>query len=168
MGWLDKQRDKQSAKALEKFEAQLGSGEQILDVQLGVNTDRNGDTFLGELCLTDRRLMFIGKHLTSTMVDEHPLDSTTGLTVTTGKIVGSLAVKHGLKSESYSCNGKALAEFVEKVKAQIALVGEAPVSAGSSGRSSTDELKKLADLHSQGILNDDEFTAAKQRIIDSM
>lgn len=168
MGWLDKQRDKQTTKALERFEAQLGNGEQIFDVQLGANTDRDGKTFLGELCLTDRRLIFIGKHLTSTMVDEHPLDSTTGLTVTAGKVVGTLAVKHGLKSESYSCNGKTLAEFVEKVKAQITLVGEGGVSGGSSSSSATDELQKLADLHSQGILNDDEFSAAKQRIIDSM
>lgn len=40
-----------------------------------------------------------------------------------------------------------------------------PVSATASGLS--DELAKLADLHSAGVLTDDEFAAAKQRLLSS-
>jgi len=165
MGWLDKQREKQAAKADDAFTQQLGEGEQIVETQLGVATTRNGDLYNGSMCLTNRRLIFIGKYATKMLVDEHPLDSTTGLTVATGKIIGTLGVKHGLKVEEYQCNAKALGAFVEKAKAQIVAGSPAPTPAGGS---SVDELKKLAELHAQGILNDDEFASAKQRIIDSM
>ena len=72
-------------------------------------------------------------------------------------------MKHGLAVETYGCNAKALAEFVEKAQAQIVAGSSAP--AESSG-ALADELKKLADLHAQGILDDQEFAKAKQRIID--
>lgn len=165
MGWLDKQREKQTAKADDAFAQQLSEGEQIVETQLGVATTRDGNLYNGSMCLTSRRLIFIGKYATKTLVDEHPLDSTTGLTVTTGKIVGTLGVKHGLKVEEYQCNAKALAAFVERAKTQIA--AGSPTSA-PSGSSAAEELKKLADLHAQGILDADEFAKAKQRIIDGM
>lgn len=164
-GFLERQGEKQAAKANDAFTQQLGVGEEILEVQIGVSTKRGDQLFNGSMCLTNRRLIFIGKYATKTLVDEHPLDSATGLTLATGKIVGTLGVKYGLKVEEYQCNAKVLASFVEKVKAQ-AVAGDSVPS--PSGDSAVEELKKLADLHAQGILDDDEFAEAKQRIIDSM
>ena len=153
-GFLERQGEKQAAKANDAFTQQLGAGEEILEVQIGVSTKRGDQLFNGSMCLTNRRLIFIGKYATKTLVDEHPLDSATGLTLATGKIVGTLGVKYGL-----------LASFVEKVKAQVVAGDSVP---SPSGDSAVEELKKLADLHAQGILNEDEFASAKQRIIDSM
>jgi len=38
-------------------------------------------------------------------------------------------------------------------------------AAGSNGQSQTDELAKLAGLHQQGVLSDQEFAAAKAKIL---
>jgi Short C-terminal domain len=42
---------------------------------------------------------------------------------------------------------------------------EAPPQAPPAGPDITDELKKLADLHSQGVLSDEEFAAAKSKLL---
>lgn len=41
----------------------------------------------------------------------------------------------------------------------------APAAPASSGGSDLDELQKLADLHAQGILTDEEFNAKKAQIL---
>ena len=41
----------------------------------------------------------------------------------------------------------------------------APAAPASSGGSDLDQLQKLADLHAQGILTDDEFAAKKNQIL---
>ena len=40
-----------------------------------------------------------------------------------------------------------------------------PSAASSSGGSDLDQLQKLADLHDQGILTDEEFAAKKKQIL---
>ena len=40
-----------------------------------------------------------------------------------------------------------------------------PPPAPTSGDSSTDELQRLADLHDAGTLTDDEFAAAKAKVL---
>jgi hypothetical protein len=50
----------------------------------------------------------------------------------------------------------------DKMSAQNAYIQEA---AGSGG-SSADELEKLASLHAQGALTDDEFTAQKAKLLN--
>lgn len=44
--------------------------------------------------------------------------------------------------------------------------GEAPTGSTPSGGSDLDQLQKLADLHEQGILTDEEFAAKKKQILD--
>jgi hypothetical protein len=41
----------------------------------------------------------------------------------------------------------------------------APSAAGSSGGEDLDQLKRLAELHEQGILTDEEFAAKKRQIL---
>jgi hypothetical protein len=42
-----------------------------------------------------------------------------------------------------------------------------PAAAPAAGPSMIDQLNQLADLHKQGMLNDEEFTAAKAKLIGS-
>lgn len=42
---------------------------------------------------------------------------------------------------------------------------EAPTGSTPSGKSDLDQLQKLADLHEQGILTDEEFAAKKKQIL---
>jgi hypothetical protein len=42
-----------------------------------------------------------------------------------------------------------------------------PAAPPATGVDLTSELKKLADLHSQGVLSDEEFAAAKAKLLGS-
>lgn len=42
---------------------------------------------------------------------------------------------------------------------------EAPPPAPAAGAGVAEELKKLADLHTQGVLSDEEFGAAKSKLL---
>jgi hypothetical protein len=54
---------------------------------------------------------------------------------------------------------------IEKQKRGADDVEEGAAPAGSAGQSDVDQLTKLADLHEQGALTDDEFAAQKAKII---
>jgi hypothetical protein len=43
----------------------------------------------------------------------------------------------------------------------------APAAAPAAGNSMADQIGQLADLHSQGVLTDDEFAAAKAKLLGS-
>jgi hypothetical protein len=48
---------------------------------------------------------------------------------------------------------------------QVAAPPAAPAPAPAAGSSMGDQLAKLADLHQQGVLTDDEFAAAKAKLL---
>ena len=56
---------------------------------------------------------------------------------------------------------RAMKAQADAVAAQNAYIKEA----AGSGDSSADELAKLADLHKQGVLSDDEFAAQKAKLL---
>lgn len=55
----------------------------------------------------------------------------------------------------------------EKYAAQEAANAPAPAAAAPAApeEDQTTQLKKLADLHAQGVLTDDEFSAAKAKVL---
>ena len=59
---------------------------------------------------------------------------------------------------------------IQDLEAQQAMPQAAPAPAGGGGMSaaSMDQLKQLADLHTQGILTDAEFEVQKQKILQGM
>jgi multidrug resistance efflux pump len=56
---------------------------------------------------------------------------------------------------------------VEQAKQQGAAeaMAAAPPAAAAPARDVTTELQKLADLHKSGVLTDEEFTAAKKKLL---
>ena len=58
--------------------------------------------------------------------------------------------------------GRRAAELAKANKAPAAAPAPAPSQLGVA-----DELAKLADLHDKGVLNDEEFTAQKARLLSS-
>jgi len=54
---------------------------------------------------------------------------------------------------------------VESAQAQEEAVNAYIRQAAGSGASSADELSKLADLHSKGTISDDEYAAAKAKVL---
>ncbi|MEI6814801.1 MAG: SHOCT domain-containing protein [bacterium] len=55
-------------------------------------------------------------------------------------------------------------QYNEKVQAQQAAAPAAPAAAPAADDSMA-KLQQLADLHSQGVLSDEEFTAAKAKVL---
>lgn len=55
-------------------------------------------------------------------------------------------------------------QYNEKVQAQQAAAPAAPAAAPATDDSMA-KLQQLADLHSQGVLSDEEFTAAKAKVL---
>lgn len=55
-------------------------------------------------------------------------------------------------------------QYNEKVQAQQAAAAPAPAAAPAADDSMA-KLQQLADLHSQGVLSDEEFTAAKAKVL---
>jgi len=56
----------------------------------------------------------------------------------------------------------------QEAQAQQAAAQEAPAAAPAAapaGDDTTAQLKKLADLHDQGVLTDEEFTASKKKLL---
>jgi membrane protease subunit (stomatin/prohibitin family) len=54
----------------------------------------------------------------------------------------------------------------QEAQAQQAAAQEAPAPAAApASTDTTAELKKLADLHAQGVLTDEEFTASKKKLL---
>lgn len=170
MGFLDNARDKQTNKFLDEVVEHLLPGENVIAQSIGVGSKRSGKTFSGGLALTENRLIFIGRALTEKLVDSHPLDTTTGITTTHGAIVGELGIKNGLSFEEYKIPRKAMDDFVSTIR-RVADSRRGSTDATPAAPASTsvsDELVKLAGLYAQGILSDDEFAAAKSRLIGGL
>jgi multidrug resistance efflux pump len=54
---------------------------------------------------------------------------------------------------------------VEQAKQQGAAEAQAAAPASAPAKDVTAELQKLADLHKSGVLTDEEFTAAKKKLL---
>lgn len=170
MGFLDKARDKQADKLLTEVSEHLLQGESVISTCLGVGSKRSGKTYSGGLALTESRLVFVGRALTEKLVDSHPLDGTTGITTTHGAMIGELGIKNGLAFEEYKIPKKLMDDFVTEVRRVADSRPASPELSHSESASGSvaDELGKLAELHSQGLLTDEEFADAKAHVLDEL
>ena len=63
-------------------------------------------------------------------------------------------------------NERRFAEAAQMKQAQDDYIRQVAADSGSTGTASTaDEVAKLADLHKQGVLTDDEFAAQKAKLL---
>ncbi|MET0903999.1 MAG: SHOCT domain-containing protein [Acidimicrobiales bacterium] len=71
---------------------------------------------------------------------------------------------HHRQNEKWSAEEEA--QYAQQQQQQPQVVyAEAPPAAGSSSDDQLVEIQKLAQLHSQGILTDEEFSAKKAQIL---
>ena len=143
----------------------LSDGEQVLAFSSGL---MNGNTWL--ITLTDKRIIFLDKGmiygLKQTMID---LDKVNSISGQTGIIFGKISIEDG--ASSWQINQvwkKTVVTFTNKVRDAI----EARKSASrhatapqSNGDEVITKLEKLAALFEKGIINQDEFTQQKARIL---
>jgi hypothetical protein len=135
----------------------------------------------GVLVLTDRRLLFVKDGMMSKVTEDFPLDKVSSVQWQTGMMLGTLTIfASGNKAEIKNVqkpDGKAIADAVRgrlagsSAPAQPQPVIDVPPAAAPQSATTPDaheRLRKLADLHRDGIITDEEFNAKRQLLIDEL
>ena len=78
------------------------------------------------------------------------------------------AMVGGVAHHAAKKGAEAGAEQAAEQAAQQAPPAAPPAAAGGMSQAAMDQLKQLADLHTQGILTDAEFEVQKQKILQGM
>lgn len=137
-------------------------------VQLGQG--RYGDK-QGLVVLTDQRLFFFEKSLGSQTVEEFPIASVNSVNVGS-KMTGEVLTIHSSGNQSeikYLQHGQG-----DELARQMRKLMQAPPAAAPTAPESTaqpdpiEQIRKLAELRDAGVLDEQEFVAKKQQLLDRM
>lgn len=156
-------------KELKELPNILWDDEEVLDIVQGMYG--NG---VGILVGTQRRLVFVDKGLLYGLkVEDFPLDKISSIQYQTGMLMGTITIftsgnkaeiKNVAKAEARRFAEAARARMSTQAAAPSARTGTPPAPAGVGG-DLTAELTKLGALKAQGILSEDEFAAAKRKLL---
>lgn len=159
-----------AGREIKHLAALLNPDEFVLDVLQGRYSDQEG-----LLVRTTTRLIFFVKGFTSSKVEEFALDKVTSVEYTAGLVLADVTVfASGNKAEIKNTMKIHTKVFVNGLRRQLeAGKHEAPAAtpaaalapADSQGGGTLVELERLASLKERGFLSDEEFTAAKRKIL---
>lgn len=144
----------------------LGEGENLVTMVKG-----DLDKKKGIAALTTRRIIFVESSSTRRRVEVFPheeIDSLSMSGVVNIKIeIGSKRRKALIEHAIPATRPKEFVDEFFKLQASGPQAGS-PLAAPSTPSTSdlTERLSNLAELHSKGVLDDDEFKAAKRKLID--
>jgi hypothetical protein len=148
---------------LRNISSMLSPGEYLLDILQGQYSNQTG-----VLLRTTTRLIFFGKGLVSTKVEEFPLDKVSSVQYSTGMLLGELTIfASGNRAEIKGTVKAHTKAFADGLRDQLAATKHAAATASAAAQSAgtMGELEKLASLKERGLLSDEEFTAAKRKIL---
>lgn len=137
---------------------------------------------MGLLTLTNRRLLFTKDGRLSSTNEDFPLERVSSVQWSSGMTSGKISIfTSGNKAEVTSVDKAGGKSLVDHVRDRIAAGGtpapkrevppvtqDSPSTSGSGSDDTAAQLRRLAELHSDGILTDDEFAAKKAQILDRM
>lgn len=168
MGWTAKQE-----KALKAASQVLQPGEEVLDVtsgmirvtRMGTETSRNGSVLV-----TDRRIILYTKKLGGYEMNDFAYGLLSGLDYKKGMMYGNITLLAAGERNHVSQIDKSEVERVAKaIRDRMAVAQQHHhSSAGQPSHpapSAADEIRKLAELHREGILSEDEFAAKKAQVL---
>ena len=147
-------------------------GEDIVDAVsgavngkiFGINSKLNG-----VLVLTSERIVFYyKKSLGGYQFEEYPLNKISSISFNKGLITRSIKfhVSNNDLKMGWIPRWEKAEDFVKNVKSHMSSPKEKIPTNESKNLDVADQLKKLADLKEQGILNEDEFSAQKKKILN--
>ena len=150
---------------LKALSSMLATGELVLDVLQGVYGNQTG-----LLIRTTKRVLYFAKGIVSTKVEEFPLDKITSVQYVTGLMTGDVTIfASGNKAEIKTTVKAHTKAFVDGLRAQLdapkapvppPLPPPRPVVGDTMA-----ELERLASMKQSGFLSDEEFAAAKRKIL---
>jgi hypothetical protein len=119
----------------------------------------------GLLVATDRRAIFVDKGLVGLRVEEFPYNKITSIQYKTGFALGEIAIhvagNAALIKNVDKATTRGFGEWLRtRITASTASAAPAPQPDDPMA-----QLAKVADLHKQGILTDEEFAAKKKQLL---
>lgn len=161
--------NKAQQKQIDRAKELLQPGEEVLDVTTGMvemtltrtKTSRNG-----AILVTDRRVIFYTKKLGGYEMYDHAYGLLTALDYKKGAIYGNITFAASSERTRVKQVPKESVERVAKaIRERMAAAQEKGRPGAGTGVSAADEIRKLAELHAEGILTDEEFAAKKQQLL---
>ncbi len=135
--------------------------------------DWGSNTWL--VVLTSERFLFLDHAMLTSSVDTQSIrhDRVQAVSASQGWVLGKVTVDLGARTvvidNCQKATVAAMADLANKWLAALQKRTQEAATAGGTGDSSPlDEIKKLAELHSMGALSDEEFAAAKTKLLASM
>ena len=150
---------------LKQIGSLLNSEERLLDIIQGVYANQTG-----VVLHTTNRVIFFAKGIVSTTLEEFQLDQITSIQYTTNMLTGEITIfASGNRAEIKSTVKAHTKPFVDALRthldSQKPQAAQTPAPTPPASPSMMDELEKLAALRERGVLTDDEFAAAKRKIL---
>lgn len=157
------------SKGEELISAMLQPGESIVAsiaaTQCDPPTAKSGKV-TGCLAITNQRVVFAGKAITKAITRAIPVSEVSSLELSKGMMLSHIQLTLSGSYENFLVKYKEAEDFMAVAQAELQKSKNLPVSTSSAtGVSAADELKKLAELHQQGILTIEEFNQAKSRLL---
>ena len=157
-------------KGEELITSMLQPGESIVAsifaTQCDPPTSKSGKV-AGCLAITNQRVMFAGRAVTKTINRTIPLTQVSSLGFSKGMMLSHVQLTLAGSYENFLVKYKEAEEFMVVAQAELQK-SRNPQSSPTEATvvSTADELKKLAELHQQGILTAEEFAEAKSRVLN--
>lgn len=119
----------------------------------------------GLVIVTDQRVLCYRKSFIGTVTSEElPLAKITGISYRKGLMLGSVIVTAAGNQSIYDgCNNKDAEKFANIVKELLAHANS--TTPASQQPSNLEQIEKLFEMHQKGMITDDEFAAAKSKLL---
>jgi Bacterial PH domain/Short C-terminal domain len=122
----------------------------------------------GLVVLTDRRLLFLQHGIMSQTTEDFPLDKVSSIQWSSGMMLGMITVfASGNKAEIKNVNKGDGKEIVDLIRHRLSdkTPPANPATTGGGGQDVYEQLRKLGELHTGGVLTDEEFEKKKADLL---
>lgn len=150
---------------LKNLYTKLDADEKVIEL---ARVERNGHGCL--LVVTARRLMFLREGMIRVSIEEIPIRAITSVgskrRLTNGRLLVTVAGNAEVWPMTSATHSEIVSASIRELMRGSHAEAPTPAQPVSNDEDLASKLGKLADLHSNGLLSDSEFSAAKSRLIE--
>lgn len=171
-------------KEMARLPEQLQPGEVVFSFSAGImpNSGDSNPTDFGIstwlVVLTDRRFLFLDAALLSSSLDVHSIQhkNVQAVRVAQGFVLGKINIDTGgrttlidnCEKNTVKILGDLANEWLQVLEDRKVMESASPVMPAVPAESGLDKLKKLGELKALGLITDEEFNAAKAKVLASL